>query len=306
MQCQSCGTTFSSNTKHCPKCGMPVEVVLKQASEMTVKEDNLNKTALENSKQEIGQKNPLTMPYKRFRRAGSTTSAQPVFSRPPDESAEESWRARKIARRTRRFRRWTIPVMLFAIILLLLACAGIGGVTLLVVKNDFLSSAPVKIRSGTPVPAPSLNKIDPVATSIISSLQTAQVINQQNQATKPASVFTTAQTIYATFTVNSHGQDGYIQARWYLNNQVMEEGMIEHHSAKSSGSFSVPYYVSGEGAVELYWCTKARCSDAKLAQVAVFTVQDSSSTMATATASNSKATPTVQPLATPTPPFTRP
>ena len=122
---------------------------------------------------------------------------------------------------------------------------------------------------------PSGNTIDPTAASIITSAKTAVGIDSNFYPTTVANTFTTQQTIYVTFNLNLK-TTGYAIGKWYLNGQYLFKDQVlsldkttyDHGYFPSSSHYSG----AGQGSVELYWCTKSDCSDARLADVVNFTV----------------------------------
>jgi len=167
-----------------------------------------------------------------------------------------------------------VGIILGAVLLL---CIGVG-ILVTVVANQAgktITSTATKVAGQTL--APSGKSIVPSAAGILSNPQTSSAIDSNLAPTHVTSTFTTNQTVYVTFTINSGSQDGYIEAKWYANGQSLGDKTFAHTHTHDVGYFSNPYTTTtSDGAAELYWCTQADCSDAQLAQVVHFTVTSSS------------------------------
>ncbi|GER82363.1 MAG: zinc ribbon domain-containing protein [Thermogemmatispora sp.] len=124
-------------------------------------------------------------------------------------------------------------------------------------------------------PSPSGSPIATSASAIVTKVQMADQVNDVTP-THLTSTFKTHQTIYATFEIKS-GNSGYMVAKWYLNNvHAFDNKVLQVKPGYDAGYFAGYYNLAGQGAVEIYWCTTSDCSDAQLAQVATFTVEESS------------------------------
>jgi hypothetical protein len=151
----------------------------------------------------------------------------------------------------------------------------IGAVILLACIGSFyasykLSSTPTHPTAQGNVPTNAA--VVSSAAAILYQGQTASAVDSNYNATAPTSTFTVEQRIYTTFQINSNGQNGYIEAKWYLNGQEIRSNMFHHSAQNDHGFFSTIYTQAGDGAIALYWCTQANCSDEQLAQVIHFTV----------------------------------
>ncbi|HEY6409874.1 MAG TPA: hypothetical protein VIY29_20640, partial [Ktedonobacteraceae bacterium] len=154
-------------------------------------------------------------------------------------------------------------------IVLVVACAGISFAVYQGIKH-----ASNTITS-TNAP-PSGKAIDPAAAAIIKNPQTSSAIDNNLAPTKLTSTFKTQQDVYVTFDISSNGQNGYIEAKWYINGQLDGTKQFHHSASNDVGYFSSSFANSGNGVVEIYWCAKADCSDEQLAQVVKFTVSTAS------------------------------
>jgi len=150
-------------------------------------------------------------------------------------------------------------------LVLVVACAGIS----------FAVYQGLKQTGNTSV-SPSGQTINTTAAAIITGPQTSSAIDNNFAPTKPTTTFTAGQDVYVTFNISSNGQDGYIEAKWYQNGQHLSTRQLHHSASNDVGYFSKTFTNSGDGIAELYWCTKADCSDEKLAQVVKFTVATAS------------------------------
>ncbi len=172
-------------------------------------------------------------------------------------------------------------------LVLVVACAGISFAVYQGLKqtgNTIVSSldATATALVGTATSStntsvsPSGQTINATAAAIITSPQTSSAIDNNLAPTKPTATFTAGHDVYVTFNISSNGQDGYIEAKWYQNGQHLSTKQFHHSASNDVGYFSKTFTNSGDGIAELYWCTKADCSDEKLAQVVKFTVATAS------------------------------
>ncbi|HLZ59973.1 MAG TPA: hypothetical protein VKR06_23745 [Ktedonosporobacter sp.] len=121
--------------------------------------------------------------------------------------------------------------------------------------------------------APTSSDVDPAAQAVITNLKTASSFNASTGAAPPASTFTSGQTVYTVFDV-AKGASGYFKSKWYIDGQLEHDGNI-YPASTNNGEFSIslPISTTGAGVVGIYYCMQSDCSDAKLAQVATFTMQ---------------------------------
>jgi hypothetical protein len=168
-----------------------------------------------------------------------------------------------------------------SVLALVLVCGGLFYALAAASKNSpqantqSNSTATTTTRSTTATTTgnvPSASSVVPAAAAIIFHPQTASAIDKDFLPTQVTSTFTANQTVYLTFSIDSKGQDGYVQVKWFENGQLLDEPILHHHAQNDHGYFSLPYNEAGSGAAAMYWCTQASCSDAQLAQVVTFTV----------------------------------
>jgi hypothetical protein len=162
--------------------------------------------------------------------------------------------------------------LIVGIVIAILAIVIVGGAVL------------ASKSSPTTAKGPSGNTIDSTASSIITNIQMASAIDTNSyQPTTLATSFQTSTDIYATFQFDfrntnvSQQNPGYVQAKYYAQNKLAFASNIlkadDSTGPNGYGYFNAQYYrATTDGAVELYWCRKPGCSDAKLAQTAKFTV----------------------------------
>ncbi len=120
--------------------------------------------------------------------------------------------------------------------------------------------------------SPSGLTVDPAAAGIITNAQMSSAVDSNYSPTKVTSTFVTKQTIYATFKIDANAPDGYVLGKWYANGKYAFSSKALTVKANFLGYLSAEYNVATQGTVELYWCIQSNCSDAKLADVANFTV----------------------------------
>lgn len=174
------------------------------------------------------------------------------------------------------------------VLVLVLACAGIVVAATLAARNapstttKSTTATTATTTTGTtpttqPTTAaasdvPATSAIVPSAAVILNTPKTSSAVDQNLLPTSPTSTFKTGQKIYVTFVINSQGKNGYIQVKWYQNGQSLTSDILTHHAENDRGYFSLAYNEAGDGAVAMYWCVQANCSDAQLAQIVKFTV----------------------------------
>jgi hypothetical protein len=139
-------------------------------------------------------------------------------------------------------------------------------------NNSISIPVTIPLAGATPVTGPSGQKATTTASSIIINAQTASTINVSYIPTQATTSFATNQTIYASLVINSKNQSGYIMIKWYANNRLLNTDNLAHNAKDDIAFFTQKYTSPSSGSAELYWCTKADCSDAQLARVVNFTV----------------------------------
>jgi hypothetical protein len=121
--------------------------------------------------------------------------------------------------------------------------------------------------------APSGLSIDSTAASIITNVQMASGVDSNFKPTTLATAFAINKSVYATFTIpKSAPPNGFVITKWYGDGNLAFTSKILTVQSDFVGYFSETYTSAAQGAVEFYWCTQSDCSDAKLADVANFTV----------------------------------
>ncbi|GAC1695759.1 MAG: hypothetical protein PVS3B1_34350 [Ktedonobacteraceae bacterium] len=164
-----------------------------------------------------------------------------------------------------------------AIALLVLCVAGASIFLLEKANNKGTASIPkvpvTAVPALPPVHGPSGNTSVPAISALFGEPHMASALDDNDKARQVTESFSSKQTIYVTFTLNSKNQNGYVKARWYKGKQLFKEVSFAHDARRSNGYFSIVYDgPTTDGSVELYWSTTADFGDAKLARVAHFTV----------------------------------
>lgn len=147
-----------------------------------------------------------------------------------------------------------------------------GGSDLTSNNNSIFVPVTIPLAGATPVSGPSGQKATTTASSIIINAQTASAISSNYIPTHTTTSFTTNQTIYTSLVINSNKQNGYIMIKWYQNNRLLSSDNLAHNAKDDIAFFTQKYTSPSSGSAELYWCTKADCSDAQLARVVNFTI----------------------------------
>ena len=130
---------------------------------------------------------------------------------------------------------------------------------------------------------PSNSDAVPAATKILYGAQTSSTVNANYDPTNLTTTFAVGKDVDLTFHVNSAGKNGYIEVKWYEDGQEATSNILTHHAQNDHGYFGQPFTSAGSGAAALYWCTKADCSDAQLAQVVSFTITGTGAVLSTNT-----------------------
>ncbi len=159
---------------------------------------------------------------------------------------------------------------------LLLACVAI---VLLIPRTTATptgkgGTTPATTPATTPTSnTPSGQNIVASASAIILNAKTTSAVDTNYAPTKPTTTFKTGDTVYITFDIQSGDNDGYIETKWYADGKVFDNKIFHHTHGNTVAYSSIPYTTATpKGAGELYWCTKADCSDGQLAQIVNFTV----------------------------------
>ena len=139
------------------------------------------------------------------------------------------------------------------------------------------SSSPTTSTSPAVTPttqgvAPSGSPVDPTSAAIITNAQTASAVDSNSFPTNLTRDFAVGQTVYVTFHLTLHGQSGYAEAKLYSGTTYIGNKILTVQSTFDHGYFTATLNQASTGTIELYWCTQANCSDAKLATFVVFNV----------------------------------
>jgi hypothetical protein len=176
---------------------------------------------------------------------------------------------------------------------IVLICAGLG-ISIYAAVNSGVSSVDARLTATaatvttaaqtTPTPppssaAPSGSPVVPSAAAILNGLKMASAIDNNFSPTSLSTTFNTNQKVYVTYSINTGGQTGYALSQWYLNGKLDSTSTpLQIKADYDHGFFSnTGFAAAGNGAVELYWCTRSDCSDKQLASFTTFTVTGTSS-----------------------------
>ena len=125
------------------------------------------------------------------------------------------------------------------------------------------------LGQGTP---PSGLSIDATAAGYVTHPEMSSAVDSNYSPTAQTTTFTTGQTIYATFKVDTSAPDGYVTAKWYSNGTYAFTSKALAVKGDFAGYLAAKYSTASLGTVEYYFCTTQDCSDGKLADVLNFTV----------------------------------
>ena len=131
------------------------------------------------------------------------------------------------------------------------------------------SNATPTVGQGT---SPSGLSIDPTAAGYVTQPAMSSAVDSNYKPTAPTTTFTTGQTIYATFKVDTSAPDGYVTAKWYSNGTYAFTSKALAVKGDFAGYLAAKYSTASQATVEYYFCTTQDCSDGKLADVLNFTV----------------------------------
>lgn len=304
MNCTSCGANLTPGVTICPLCGTPAPYNTNPAGGPPQYDPNVPaspyggtpptpSTAYGTPSYGAPPPNPYATPPQPQQNFYGSPTQQGSYGTPPQQggyvippSQPGNMYAYGTQPPPKRRSRLGLILGIIALVLVL-ACAGISFGVYQALKNtgnNIVSSveATATAFSGTATTStntsgpPSGQTIDPAAAAIISSPQTSSAIDNNLAPTKLTTSFKTGQDVYVAFNISSNGKDGYIEAKWYQNGQRLSTRQFHHSASNDVGYFSRTFADSGDGIAELYWCTKADCSDERLAQVVKFTVATAS------------------------------
>ena len=237
MKCTTCGKALSLRMTHCSICGTPASYMLNAQPAPSNVYPSIQQTLPPGSIQ--AQQLVPSSPY--------ASAAQNIL--PPQVTQKRRWNG----------------LFLLVILVCVLLLFGIGAYKLIKTAN----TPNIPIQADTP----SGNALVASASAILRNAQTSSDIDSNLAPTQKTKTFMANQKVYITFVINSGNQDGYIEAKWYADGQVVATAVLPHTHGNTRGVFSNVYIIATpDGAVELYWCVQADCKDAQLAQVVHFEV----------------------------------
>ncbi|HEY7414983.1 MAG TPA: hypothetical protein VH593_07310 [Ktedonobacteraceae bacterium] len=162
------------------------------------------------------------------------------------------------------------------IVLLCLAVLLVGGVAAgAAFLRGTVVTLPPSVLDGSPTPieGPSGQVIDLNAGAIINNVNLASKIDDNYLPLIATTTFAPGQRVYLTFVVNSQNRPGDIMVKWYADKHLRAEDQIAHNPQDNVAFFSYIYDQPADATAELYWCSTASCSDARLAHIILFTVR---------------------------------
>jgi len=175
--------------------------------------------------------------------------------------------------------------LIIGIIVLIIVVVGVGLFALrgnsgnstsnTVTPTASTSASTPTSPAATPTSAPtsvSGTAIDPTAAAIVFKAQTASAIDSNDLPTHVTSNFAVKQDVYVTFQLKTNGQAGYTEAKLYSDTSYIGNKILTIQPDFDHRYFTASLNQPSTGTVELYWCTKANCSDEKLATFVTFTV----------------------------------
>ena len=269
MNCQSCGAILPSGVAHCPWCNTPTMHPQSFGSGQFA-----SPTFSPQSPRPPQPSYPLHSPHSphppqiqpSLQSISQTRQFQPAQTGSPPHSSYVSHVEQKPKKR-----RGGGSIIFFSLLFLVI-------ITVTLVGTYFARKEVATIHNTVTTVTQQLDNptgysISPPAAIILSHTQIASKIDTTLAPVQIASSFTTGQHIYVTFHIDSKGQDGTIQARWYAEGKVVAVSAFHHAHENMQGLVSYVYAVPAKvGVVALFWCLKQDCSDAQLAVVLHFTV----------------------------------
>ena len=270
MKCTTCGQSLSLRMTHCATCGTPASYAAKPQSisfaisppttpRQTSNEQYEHYTSAQLSQQRQEQRVHGIYPPTQALASAYTPMQQPLLEK--NNSGQSYSMEPPAPRKKHNWRRF----FLLSSVLCVLLLSSIGVYKLLRIANTTSSAKQAHTPSG--------NALIPVAETILKNAQTSGDIDTTLAPTQVTKTFMANQKVYVTFTITSGKQDGFIEAKWYEDGQIVATTILPHIHENTHGVFSNVYITATpDGAIELYWCTQPDCKDAQLAQVVHFVV----------------------------------
>ena len=285
MNCTNCGTNLAPGTVACPLCGKPSPYSNPGANDPTIAASyNIPlPPSTSYGSQPYGQNPygaPAPNPYETVPSATNPygSPAQNPYAPPPVQSQYGYVPPQPPPQRRNRTGLIVGIVILLAVLL--------GGIILAFsllsrsnTQGNIATPTPIVPATPTQVPTPQATGpsgavVSPTAALIITNPRMSSTIDSNYYPTHLTTNFVLGKDIYVTYNLNLQGHTGYAEAKWYGDNKFIFVGKVLalNDPTFDHGYFGAVYHIPTNGLVELYWCTKADCSDAQLAQIATFTV----------------------------------
>jgi len=252
VKCTTCGKALSLRMTHCSLCGTPVSYTTNAQPVPSYTTPFTTSPPVTPRQVDVAQYGVYAQPVHYIQTQQSISS--------PYISGVQS----TMSQQTTKKRRWD-GLFILAIVVCVLLLFGIGAYKLIKVTN----TANISKQANTP----SGNAFVASASAVLKNAQPSSDIDSNLAPTQTTKMFMANQKVYMTFVINSGSRDGYIEAKWYADGQVVASTVLSHTHGNTRGVFSHVYITATpDGAVELYWCVQADCKDAQLAQVVHFVV----------------------------------
>lgn len=145
------------------------------------------------------------------------------------------------------------------------------------------ATATVATTQLTPTPYPPYTESNPpsgatfsgTAQRIVTYAQMASQLNSHYQPTELQSIFQVGQKVYLAYHWTNIGYSGYVDMVWYFNGRSigsLRSDVISTNYGYYDGYSAYTFVEPGQGAVEVYWCSTASCSNRQLAWMRPFSV----------------------------------
>ena len=259
MNCASCGAILPVGVAHCPWCNTPT------VRPRLFAPTQFPSPAFSSRPPQLPQSQQAQQPLQSIPRTQQFQPAQ-QGSR-PDVSFVDYSNGRQEPTKRRRIG----PIIFFSLFTIVV-------IALLLVGAYFVRKEMTTIHSTVTIVTqqlenPTGHSISASAATIFSHAQVASKIDSTLAPVQLTNSFTTGQHVYITFHIDSKGQDGTIQVRWYADGRQISISMFHHTHEHMQGLVSYIYAVPAKvGVAALFWCLRQDCSDAQLATVLHFTV----------------------------------
>lgn len=266
MNCQSCGAILPVGVAHCPWCNTPT---MRPPSfgpgQFTSPTFSPQPPSLHQSPLPLSLPQPPQL-QPSVHSIAQTRQFQPTQTGSPTHSSYVPYVERKPEKR-----RGGGSIIFFSLLFLIIIAITLVGTYF--VRKEVTTIHNTVTTVTQQLDNPTGYSINPSAATILSHARIASKVDATLAPVQLTTNFMTGQHIYVTFHIDSKGQDGTIQARWYANGKEVTVSAFRHAHENMQGLVSYIYAVPAKvGVVALFWCLRQDCSDAQLAVVLHFTV----------------------------------